>query len=414
MLLIRSLLLPTSTIPLEYVDAFRNAVSILQRKSKSFYIASFILPIDIRQDSITLYAFCGATDDLIDEASGIDEASNNLKMMTEWLDLIYSSTENESEKDNLSLTELRRRGPSKTIISFLDPEKTKQIRHFLLNRVPIEARTSFLLLSTVAHRVPRYPFDELLRGYQWDLERSMPTVNNVGEKGMTGKILAETQDELVQYARFVAGSIGEMLVWMYLSNQRDLNIEGSKPSKAFIEKDFEQNRWQILSKANDMGVALQTINIARDIREDAEKLGRVYIPVEWFNQQEPIHLKTLNIDPTRLVAPSPSHLSNLLEALSPESGVDLNHFPYATYTARLLDLAGSYYESIAAIKLLPKSCQRATRAAVEVYREIGSEVFNRDIANFPKGHPLLSDGRRVKVSKWRRIGITLKELCKIN
>jgi 15-cis-phytoene synthase/lycopene beta-cyclase len=413
--LIRSLLLPTSMLPQEYLDAFRHAVSILYQKSKSFYVASLLFPMSIRQDSIALYAFCRATDDVIDEASNSCEASNNLQMMIEWLDLVYSTTKEEPQRTDLSLIELRRRGPSKSIISFLDPEKSIEIRRFLLYRVPVEARPLFLLLSTIVHRVPRYTFDDLLRGYKWDLERSSPIADNLAKEQRTKKILVETQDELVQYSRFVAGSVGEMMVWTMLGNQRDLNVEGLKPLNAHFGKDVEQDRLKILSNANDMGVVLQIINIARDIREDAEKLGRVYIPFQWFNEKKASSIKTLNGDSTFLLASSPSHLSNLLAAWSPGSDVDLSHFPYATYTIRLLDLADSYYyECVEAIESSSLVCRRVLRAMVEVYREIGREIYNRDIGNFSKLHTFLGDGRRVKVPNWRRIKTALKCIYNID
>lgn len=378
----------------DYADAFKTIHEGLRKSSKSFYVSSFSLPISIRQDFLVLYAFCSCTDDLIDDKTDTKEVSNRVKMIKEWLDLIYNTTKNKEEDGS---------------------DKSKKIDNFLRNKVPEKAQAAFLLFCNVAQRLPRYPFDHLLQGYQWDLERFVTLTNEAEYEKTKGKILIKNTDELIQYCRHVAGSIGEMMVWVYFSHFPNINSRTSSSIQSFQDVDFQESRCKILEKANNTGVALQLINIARDIREDAEKLGRVYIPIEWFNSECNLPSIMPKIDSERFVKPSPMHLSLLLDASLSKSKVNLNNFPYATYTAHLLELANNYCnESINAIDLLPKSCQAATRIVVKVYEKIGVEVFNRDVGKISKGQLFLSNGYRVRVSTWNRIWIALKEMYKLS
>ena len=408
---IRSLLLPSSELPTKYIEVFRDTISVFKKKSKSFYVASFLLPPKIKQDVTVLYAFCRVCDDLVDEASGREEASKNIKMMSEWLDLVYSSLDNEFNRIDSSFIEVRQRDLPETIISFLDAHKARSIDRFLLEKVPANARPSFLLLCTVVHRISRTPFDELLRGFQWDLNSFTSNMNGHNENEIQRKLLVKNENELVQYSRFVAGSIGEMLVWCLWNHEFISHSYFLENKKHISKQDIEKERLQVLSKANNMGVALQIINIARDIRHDAETLDRIYVPLEWFDEEKLSAFKTFDIKPEHLVSPSPSHLINLLNGSKPGSNIYLDNFPYGTYSIRLLDLANVYYEkSIDATLSLPNSVRRAVRAMIENYHEISAYVVKRDIPNVSKGAIRISDGRRVQVPKWRRIWITLKAL----
>lgn len=394
---IRSLLLPVSAFPEEYLNAYQEALTMLKKRFNLFYIASFAIPIVVKQDLIVLGIFGGSSDDLIDEVSDHAEARNNLTMMKEWLDIVYSELNNDSREDRLCLTELRRKAQSKTIISFLDPAKAKQIRYFLQKRVPTEARGSFLLLSTIAHRVPRYPFDELLRGYEWDIEK-LKLKHDGDSKNARGKLMIQTVDELIQYLKWVGGCTGETFVWSILSYENSHMVDA---------KNYIQRRCEILAKCNDLGVHIVLINLVRDIRKDSEKYGRIYIPVECFHEQNPIQFKIIKINPSDLVKPNPSHLSNLLAAYSVKSDVNLDDFPYATYTSRLLDVAEYFYhESIGAIQDLPRSVRRPFRLVIEIIREVGHELLKHDLSL----HSSQNDDRRGKLPKTRLAWTIIKVL----
>lgn len=102
------------------------------------------------------------------------------------------------------------------------------------------------VLVAVGDAVRRYPiplgaFEELVDGVRMDV---------------TGRTYA-TFDDLVEYCRCVAGSVGRLC----------LGVFGSRP-------DPNASRY-----ADTLGIALQQTNILRDIREDL-MTGRVYLPAD--------------------------------------------------------------------------------------------------------------------------------------
>ncbi|HEX4862425.1 MAG TPA: squalene/phytoene synthase family protein, partial [Acidimicrobiales bacterium] len=106
---------------------------------------------------------------------------------------------------------------------------------------------SDLVLVALADAAERYALpmdalDELIEGCEMDVN------------GVT----YETFDELVGYCRRVAGTVGRLSLAVY-ANRPDANAG---------------------SLADSLGVALQITNILRDIVEDRETMGRVYLPVE--------------------------------------------------------------------------------------------------------------------------------------
>jgi phytoene synthase len=114
---------------------------------------------------------------------------------------------------------------------------------------PATARPDPVLtaLADVAERfaLPMGALDELIEGCEMD-------VNGVRY---------ETFDDLVGYCRRVAGTVGRLSVAVYGVASAD---------------DHEKAE----SLADALGVALQITNILRDIVEDHETMGRVYLPLE--------------------------------------------------------------------------------------------------------------------------------------
>jgi phytoene synthase len=127
------------------------------------------------------------------------------------------------------------------------PVKEKDIRLETIRKslVVVDSATDPVLVAVAdaAHRfpIPLEAFDELLDGVWMDIE---------------GRRYA-TFDELTEYCRCVAGSIGRLC----------LGVFGSKPHP-------DAARY-----ADALGIALQQTNILRDIREDLLN-GRVYLPQE--------------------------------------------------------------------------------------------------------------------------------------
>jgi 15-cis-phytoene synthase len=131
-----------------------------------------------------------------------------------------------------------------------------------------------------------------------------------------------TTEDLLQYCYHVAGVVGLMMAVVMGVDPEDQDT---------------------LSRANDLGLAFQLANIARDVGEDAAA-GRCYIPSEWtFGDRSPATL--------------------------------------AQCTARLADMAEGYEASarIGAARL-PFRSRWAVLAAAGIYGDIAREVRARGVA----------------------------------
>ena len=94
-------------------------------------------------------------------------------------------------------------------------------------------------------KIPFHYAADLIEGFALDAEGWRP----------------QTQDDLLRYCYHVAGVVGKMMAL----------VMGVAPDDAAT-----------LGHANDLGLAFQLANIARDVREDAEA-GRCYLPQEWLD-----------------------------------------------------------------------------------------------------------------------------------
>ena len=123
-----------------------------------------------------------------------------------------------------------------------------------------------------------------------------------------------------------------------------------------------------------MGIALQYVNISRDIAVDA-KMGRVYIPTAWLAEE--------GLSPASVLkSPSGAAIDRIRQ--------------------RLLDRAFEFYrESRLAIEELPQPVRGAMRVAVESYMEIGRVLRE-------KGYPVKAG--KATVPKLRRIRVAWKAM----
>ena len=171
-----------------------------------------------------------------------------------------------------------------------------------------------LALAMVVHQhaIPRALLDALLEGFEWDSLHQR----------------YETIEDLHGYAARVASTVGAMMTL----------IMGVQDAAA-------------LSRACDLGVAMQLTNIARDVGEDG-RAGRLYLPLQWMREE--------GIDPDRWLQ-------------KPTFDVALGRV-----VGRLLAEADRLYlRAEQGITMLPRDCQGAIRAAGWVYAEIGREVERR-------------------------------------
>ncbi|MCW2307759.1 phytoene/squalene synthase family protein [Rhodobium gokarnense] len=159
--------------------------------------------------------------------------------------------------------------------------------------------------------IPRTIPDALIEGFAWD------------EAGRD----YGTIDDVMAYSARVASTVGVMMT-IIMGNRRHA----------------------VLSRAADLGLAMQLTNIARDVGEDA-RMGRIYLPRDWLLEEA--------VDPDELLA-RPQHTPGI-----------------GRVTARLLATAEDYYrKSEAGIGALPIGCRPAIRSAALIYSAIGSEIAN--------------------------------------
>src|SRR5262249_29646094 len=134
--------------------------------------------------------------------------------------------------------------------------------------------------------------------------------------------------ELTGYAARVASSVGVMMTL----------VMGPRAAA-------------VLSRACDLGAAMQLTNIARDVGEDARR-GRLYLPTDWLAEARG--------DPDAFL-PSP-------------------RFDERTgrVVARLLGSAGALYaRADRGIASLPRDCRAAIRGALLIYADIGRVIAAR-------------------------------------
>jgi 15-cis-phytoene synthase/lycopene beta-cyclase len=277
-------------------------------------------------------------------------------MIGDYLDLIFGPTSRPSKPAGTALPAqselLPAPHPSRPCGIWPVPEPPvvpqTEIDRFLADRVPAEAHFSFRLLARLTRLVPRYPIDELLRGYSLDL--AFPLAPVMPESSSSP---IERLDDLLDYGLCVAGSVAELIVYLAWAERSDQVPPTVK------------DRETVLVKSREMGTALQLVNIARDLAGDGQE-GRCYLPMSWFSGSEPLPAPPAG-SPPRPADPSPAHLPLILGSQA--------DFPWPTYALPLLALADRLATSSRpGIDLLPSSARAGVRAAAGGYLLIGKEI----------------------------------------
>ncbi|KAF2146305.1 uncharacterized protein K452DRAFT_243028 [Aplosporella prunicola CBS 121167] len=320
-LLVQVLLKPAMNYDESYILALQEAISRLRRKSRSFYLASGTFQGRLRIDLILLYSFCRVADDLIDNASSVEEAKEWIRKLRVFLDLSY--------------------GPS---------GKSGSPVQYAKEEFPASAKSTLEYLPTAY--LSSKPLRDMLDGFEMDLAFSDP--------GSESPI--KDVEALDLYGARVAGTVAESILEMVFHHHHDAATSESKT--------------RLIKAGGRMGVALQYVNISRDIRVDAD-IKRVYIPLTWLKEEGLT---------ARDVIKQPQGAK--VEALR----------------SRLLDRAFSMYsEARGAIEELPAEARGPMMVAVESYMEIGRVLREKGCA--PR------EGRAT-VPKMRRVWVAWQALRK--
>lgn len=232
LLMLKSLFTSTSRYDQARLDGLRNALVVLSKKSRSFYLASGVFTGRLRIDLILLYGFCRVADDLIDDASSMEEAESWIQHFTHFLDVAYAK-----QHDSAAM--------EKALAPF-----------------PADAQSILRLLPV--DKLPSRPLYELIDGFKMDLKFS-------DEKAQNTPVI-QTEQDLERYATCVAAGVGELCLSLVYAHDPDKSMTSARA-----------NREECTEAGIKMGRVLQYINIVRDVTNDA-KDGRCYIPHVWFTQ----------------------------------------------------------------------------------------------------------------------------------
>ncbi len=194
------------------LESYTVAEKTMKEKATSFYQAFKLLPEDKFMGVSAIYAFCRYADDAVDNDNSRERKINNLEILKERLNLLYADNE---DKD----------------LIYLDMPWWIAFKDTINN-----------------YKIPIDGFLNQIKGQRWDID--LDKIRSI--------------DELVEYSRLVAGSVGVMLA----------------PILACDNK-YTFDKWFIKSCEN-LGVGMQITNILRDIGEDYITRKKIYIPEELF------------------------------------------------------------------------------------------------------------------------------------
>jgi phytoene synthase len=193
--------------------AFRECEELTRRAAANFYYGIRLLPRDKRQAMSAVYAFARRIDDIGDESGS---AADKLDALG-------------AEREKLVAVGATAAG-------------TQALPAMLFGDPVMVAITA----ATGRFNLPLDAFELLIDGVEADVREAE----------------YESFDELVDYCRAVAGTIGRLCLAIF--------SDGTASEAAF-------------GLADDLGVAMQLTNILRDVREDWGN-GRIYLPAEDFRR----------------------------------------------------------------------------------------------------------------------------------
>jgi phytoene synthase len=200
--------------------AYRHCNEITRFHSKTFFMASSLLPADKKRAIRALYAFCRISDDLVDRYEGDIQAS-----LDDWHQRLYS---------------LRQNSPPQGVSSSGEIQEENQVPNSFFPELVALAWED----TSRTYRIPRVYAEQLICGVAEDLSKKR----------------YQTFADLATYCYGVACTVG--LMSMYI-----IGFDGDHAVPYAIR----------------LGVALQLTNILRDIGEDWS-IGRLYLPQDEMDE----------------------------------------------------------------------------------------------------------------------------------
>jgi 15-cis-phytoene synthase / lycopene beta-cyclase len=324
--LVEALLVPDSAYDSARLEGLRNALNVLSKKSRSFYLASGVFSRRLRIDLVILYAFCRIADDLVDQAGDAKDAGIWINHLSHFLKIAYS------------------------------PRRAE--KQYEAARAPFSPEARSVLVLLPIDRLPQQPLHTLLDGFRSDVK----SMKDSRAESSSEPTPVRTERDLELYASRVAGTVAELCLHLVYFHD-----PGRSSNDRSVEKDC-------LEAGKRMGIALQYINIVRDVTTDAAD-GRCYIPAVWFKVPAPTSMQAFQAE-------------------------------LMTHRIRILDMAFDLYvKNCKEIEKLPEYARGGIRVAVESYMEIG-RVMREKIA---KGQRLDMAGGgkegRASVPRARRLWV---------
>ena len=316
-LLVQALLVPLGAYDESRIEGLKQALGRLSAKSRSFYLASGVFQGRLRVDLVILYSFCRIADDLVDEASSIEEARHWINELNRYLDLAYGSA---------------------------SEEKHRSVDDYVRSSFPPSAQAALQMLPT-AYLSPA-PLYDLLKGFETDLYFS----------SSKNPFPIDNEATLSLYGARVAGTVAELCLELVYHHTTAVTMKSQRD--------------RIVGAGARMGIALQYVNIARDIAVDAAN-GRVYLPKTWLQDE--------GLTPEEIMRAPTSFKADRLRQ-------------------RLLNSAMMIYdEAKQAIEELPSEARAPMRVAVESYVEIG-RILRTSEYQIKAGRATVPKIRRLRVA----------------
>ncbi len=225
----------------EIEASFAACRSIMKERAVSFYAAFKKLPEDRFKAVTAIYGFCRYSDDVTDSQTEAIFADDDR----------YISHVQESSTD---LTDKQQKSEVRTKLDTLETiieEIYADRADMLLTETSNDPEFVWLMafiLTVEKYHIPKEPFLAQIKGQRQDLHFSE----------------LKTMEDLIEYSKLVAGSVGLMLLPIISSS--------------------EHHSEELSLVCEQLGIAMQITNILRDVGEDLRERNRLYLPLDFLEK----------------------------------------------------------------------------------------------------------------------------------